>query len=154
MTKSGISAPPGLLWAAICLLLIVAGCGGQKSPSGGIGQVKAALTVLGMQYGEYLTQHNGAAPPDEAAMRSFLESRLGELSGYGVKNADDLLGASRDGKPLMVVCGAKIASPDYPDLPWAAYEQEGVDGKRAAVNTRGNVFELTAEEFARQVPIN
>ena len=153
MTKFGISAPPALSRAATCLLLVVAGCGGQNSPSGGIAQVKGALTVLGMQYGEYLAQHGGAAPPDEATMRSFLESQLGELSGYGVKNVDDLLGASRDGKPLKVVCGAKVASPDYPDLPWAAYEQEGVDGTRAAVNSRGNVFELSAEEFARQVPI-
>jgi hypothetical protein len=111
------------------------------------------LAVLGLQYGSYLAEHNGAPPPDEKAMREFLESRLDELSAYNVKSADDLLGAGRDGQPVKIVVGAKVASPDQPQYPWAAYEQVGIDGKRLASNARGGVYELTAEEFAKQFPV-
>ena len=72
------------------VLALGIGCGPTKS-SGGAAQNRAALKLLGLQYGQYLTEHRGSAPADEAAMRKYLELHMGELAGYGVKSADDLL---------------------------------------------------------------
>jgi hypothetical protein len=110
------------------------------------------MAILGREYGNFLNEHNNAPPKDEAAMRAYLQSRLGDLSAYGVKSEDDLLRAGRDGHPIQVIYGAKVAAPDRPEYPWAAYEQTGVDAKRLATDVRGGVHELDAEEFSKQFP--
>ena len=131
--------------------LIAPGCGGGASPSGSDSQLRAAMKVLGLQYGSYLTEHNGAPPPDEAAMRAYLQSHMADLSAYGVKGVDDLLPPGRDGQPIKVVYGAKIAPPDRSQYAWAAYEQTGVDGKRLLCDSRGGVYEIGDKEFTEQV---
>lgn len=110
------------------------------------------MKVLGLEYGSYLTEHNGAPPPDEAAMRAYLQSRMADLNEYGVKGVDDLLRPGRDGQPIKVVSGAKIAAPDRSQFAWAAYEQTGVDGKRLLCDSRGGVYEIGDTEFSAQVP--
>jgi hypothetical protein len=113
------------------------------------------MRIVADEYGEFLATHGGQPPADVAAMRTFLESRLPTLSAdYDVKSPDDLLASPRDGQPLVIVCGKKIAPPDSPETPWAAYEQTGVDGKRLASGVRYGPVELTPEEFARQIPAN
>ncbi len=111
------------------------------------------MRLLGMQYAEYLAAHNNSAPADEAAMRSWLEAHMNELTPYGVKSVDDLLKSSRDGQPLVVVYGKKVADPNQPDMPWAAYEQTGAGGTRLACNIRGAVAKLGSEEFDKMVPV-
>ena len=74
------------------------------------------------------------------------------LSSYGVKAVDELLNSPRDGKPFRIVVGKTVASPDAPDLPWAAYEQTGVDGMRMAANARGGVYEFGPDEFQKMLP--
>jgi hypothetical protein len=142
--------PVGFLVAVGVSLL---GCGQGGEPAGDEGQVRAALIVLGREYGSYLGEHNGAPPKDETALRAYLESRLGELSAYGVNSVDDLLRAGRDGQPIQVIYGEKVVSPDRPEYPWAAYEQVGVDGKRLASDARGGVYEIGDEEFSLQIPV-
>ncbi len=154
MKLSRLISIPGraALVCVVCLAVqSLASCGGRKAPTGGDAQARAALTVLGLQYGAFLGAHGGAAPPDDAAMRQFLESRLEELKTYNVASVDQLLTATRDGKPARFVCGKTIASADQPQYLWAAYEEEGAGGTRLASNTRGGVYELTAEEFAKQI---
>jgi len=140
--------------AAIALGCVAmhSGCGGGAAVSGEQDQLRAALKILGLEYGKFLAEHN-APPKDEAAMRDYLQSRMSDLSAYGVKNVDDLLRHGRDGQPLQVIYGQTVAAPDKPEYPWAAYEQSGVDGMRLAVNVRGGVQELGAAEFSQQIPI-
>jgi hypothetical protein len=129
------------------------GCGQGANSSGEEGQVRAAMVLLGREYGTYVGEHNGAPPKDETALRAYLESRLGELSAFGVNSVDDLLRAGRDGQPIQMIYGEKVVSPDRPEYPWAAYEQVGVDGKRLASDARGGIYEIGDEEFSRQIPI-
>ena len=110
------------------------------------------MRMVGVEYGRYLAEHNGAAPADDAAFRAFVDGQIAKTPDYGVKNAEELFACSRDGQPLTIVVGAKIVVPDQTDQAWAAYEQTGVDGKRLAVNTRGGVVELGADEFSRSIP--
>lgn len=108
--------------------------------------------VLGLQYGQYLGEHDGVPPPDEDTMREFLTSRLDELTVYNVHSADDLLRTGRDGRPLALVTGQTLSSPEHPEYALAAYESEGVAGVRLASNTRGGIYELSAAEFAALIP--
>ena len=109
------------------------------------------MKVLGLEYGSYLTEHNGAPPPDEAAMRAYLQSHMADLSEYGAKGVDDLLRLGRDGQPIKVICGAKIAAPDRSQYAWAAHEQTGVDGKRLVCDSRGGLYEVSDKEFTEQI---
>ena len=131
-------------------MLVAIGCGGA-SPSGDDGQLRVAMKVLGLEYGNYFTEHNGAPPPDEAAMRGYLQSRMVDLSELGVKGVDDLLRLGRDGQPIKVVYGAKIAVPDRPQYAYAAYEQTGVEGNRLVCDSRGGVYEIGETEFTEQI---
>ena len=136
----------------VVAIIISLGCGGGK-PTGDEARARAALRMVGIEYGRYLVANNGAPPPDEAAMRTFLDLQISRTPNYGVASADELLSSTRDGKPLQLICGAKVAPPDRPEALWAAYEQTGVDGRRLVVNTRGDVVELDAEAFDRDVPL-
>jgi hypothetical protein len=107
------------------------------------------MKLLGLQYGSYLSE-NGAPPPDERALRSYLQSRLTVLSDYGVKSIDDLLRLGRDGQPFKLIYGTKVPVPERPDYIWVAHEQVGVAGKRLACDSRGGVYELTNVEYSQQ----
>src|SRR5215510_3913044 len=78
---------------ALVALATLAGCGGgsQPAPNSDEGQIRAAMTVLGMEYGGFMEKHGGAPPKDEAEMRKYLDSRLTELSEYNIKGVDMLL---------------------------------------------------------------
>src|SRR3954453_15425977 len=86
-----------LLLCAVCVILS-GGCGGSAATASDA-QLRAAMKLLGMQYGSYLAE-KGTPPPDEPALRSYLNSRLTTLSDFGVKGVDDLLRPGRDGMPL------------------------------------------------------
>jgi hypothetical protein len=130
----------------------MSGCGQSQRPADQR-EARGILQVLGREYGRYLVDHNDAPPKDEAAFRAYLESQMTRLKSYGVKQVDDLLKSPRDGQPLTIVCGQRIAAPDQPDLVWAAFEQTGVDGKRLACNVRGGVEELDATAFQQRIPM-
>jgi hypothetical protein len=95
-------------------------------------------------YGDFLSA-NGAPPKDEAAFRAFLEERAAGLKRMNIGSIDELLTSPRDGQPLVIVYGKKLAPADSPNTPWAAIEQTGVDGKRMAAQVRGTVDELAPE---------
>lgn len=140
-----------LLLAGVGALALI-GCGGSAA-SNDNPQLRGAMKVLGLQYGAYLGAHNGTPPKDEASLREFLTSRMGELEGYNVKKVDDLFPTGRDGKPLKVIYGATVTNPDVPSMTWAAYEESGADGKRFASDARGSLLELSDADFAKQVPL-
>jgi len=133
----------------VCVIAF-AGCGPAATPDSGDAQIRAAMKLLGLEYGGYLTTHN-AAPPDEAALRKYLQTRVVDLSAYGVKSVDDLLRAGRDGQAIKVIYGAKVPSADRPDYAWAAYELNGVEGTRLACDSRGGVHEVDNQVFNEQL---
>lgn len=142
-------------WATLAVVATLGGCGGGAQPdvSSDEGQIRAALTLLGQEYGGYMASHNGQPPKDEASMRKHIEARLPELSeSYNVKSVDMLLRNGRDGQPLSVIVGRKVEVPEFSSYPWAAYEKTGVDGKRLVSDTRGGVYEIDDAQFAEHVP--
>ena len=137
--------------AACAVLLAVVGCGGDISPTGGGAdfQTRRQMSALASFYGDYLSAH-GAPPADEAAFRTFLQEYSKRIERMDIGGVDGLLKSPRDEQPLVVVYGKRLVPADSPNTPWAAHEQTGVDGKRMAVQVRGVIEELTADEIAKQ----
>jgi hypothetical protein len=133
------------------VVLAIAGCSSDTDIYGGSTerQTKVTMNVLSIIYGEYLDSHNGNPPKNSGEFRKYLESQREELRRYNVENIDQLLLSPRDGKPFVIICGKRSAPSDAPDTPWAAYEQNGNEGKRMAVQVRGGVHELTDENIEK-----
>jgi hypothetical protein len=126
------------------------GCGaGQKSAQDDA-QLRAGMKLLGLEYGSYLSE-KGTVPPDESALRSYLQSHLKTLSDYRVKSVDDLLRHGRDGQPFKLFYGSKVPLPERPEYVWVAHERTGVAGKRLACDSRGGIHEITDIEYAQQL---
>lgn len=127
------------------------GCGGGVSPTGGDAdfQTRRSMSVLASFYAEYISA-NGAPPKDEAVFRTFLTESSKRIERMELGGVDGLLKSPRDGQPLVVVYGKRIAPAGAPNSPWVAHEQTGVDGKMMAAKVRGEVEELTADEIAKQ----
>jgi hypothetical protein len=133
-----------------CGGLMVAGCSKATRPDNP--QAKGIMTVLGLEYGDYLASHNDVPPKDLAAFRAFLESRPEKMTEYRVDAIDKLFTSPRDGQPITVVSGVAKPVLDAGGYALAAYETVGVDGKRLVSNVRGGVGEMTAEEFSQAYP--
>ena len=148
--KSGIARSlfALLLLCAVCVIPS-GGCRGNASPAGDA-QLRAAMKLLGLRYGSYLSE-KGVPPSDEPALRSYLKSRLNVLSDYGVKSVDDLLRPGRDGQPLKLIYGNKAPLREHPEYVWVAHEQVGVAGKRLACDSRGGIYEITDTEYSEQL---
>ncbi|RIK88185.1 MAG: hypothetical protein DCC67_00865 [Planctomycetota bacterium] len=142
--SAGRGALPLLLVAALAAALL--GCSGGAT-AGDEERARAMMRMVGIEYGRFLASHNGQPPKDEAELRQFIDAQISQTPNYGVKNAEELLTSPRDGQPLKIIVGKKVAPPDPSGSPWAAYEQTGVGGSRLAVNARGQVQELSSEQI-------
>jgi hypothetical protein len=144
-------------WHA-CILaagaLSLVGCGRGSEVSGTDYQANRQLSLIAEMYGNYMQEHGGAPPKDEAAFKTFLAKYAARrLEPYNVESVDELLVSPRDEQPFVVVYGKKLVSKDAPNAPWAAYEHTGVDGKRLAVQVRGVLEEYPPDEFSAKVPV-
>lgn len=138
----------GCAWVLLACL-VISGCGRSgATATGDDSQLRAAMKLLGMEYGAYLAS-SGKAPADAAALKTFLQSRMGQLQDFGVKSVDDLLPAGRDGQPLHVVYRELIRPTEQPSYAWVACEATGSDGVRLACDSRGGVHEINEEQFSQ-----
>jgi hypothetical protein len=135
--------------SACSALAVLWGCGAKSQD---FSAANGIMTVLGLEYGDYLASHRNAPPADLAEFRKFVESRPEKLSEYRVKVVDALFTSPRDEQAINVVCGVKQPMLDQAGYALAAYEAKGVDGKRLTSNSRGGVSELSSDDFARAFP--
>ena len=106
------------------------------------------MKVVGLMYGEFLGQNAGAPPANEAAFAKFLE-REPEYWNKLAPTVAQFLQSPRDQKPLRIVYGAKLKTPDDGSLPWVACESEGVAGTRMIVNIRGSVRTVADKDLGQ-----
>lgn len=139
--------------ALLSVFVSFPGCGGGTATTDANDDLTSTLlTLVSMEYGAYLADHNGTPPPTADAFRSFVAGRADALASYNVTSAEELLTSPRDGQPFVIVCGKKLSPPDSPSTPWAAFEKVGVGGKHMAVAHRGALVTLTDAELAQQIP--
>lgn len=136
-----------ILLAAVLLLL--GGC--TTKPQGIANSSEEQFRFLGRYYGEYLATHGGRAPEKEEAFLQYLQQFASYLQTRGIGQPSDLLISPRDRQPLRVLYGRDIIEDGPGGLPWIAYEQQGVNGKRFMIGARGVATEVSPEEFENTV---
>ena len=143
MSRTKLAALPALL-------LVLAGCGHQTAT---YQRQHSSLKPLAIVYGQYVGQHRGRPPVDEAEFRKYLASIPAErLKSFGVAEVEGIFASSRDGKPYVVVYGpATAADAGSPDRV-IAYEEVGQDGKRYVAFSTGKIDEVDEARFKQLVP--
>jgi hypothetical protein len=144
-------------WRRIVEITLLCGAGTLASGCGEAAPQDArrahgVMTVLGLEYGDYLAANRNSPPQNVSQFRSFVASRPQKMTEYRVNGVDELFTSPRDGQPIQVVCGLAKPVVDAQGYPLAAYEAVGTDGKRLVANARGGVSELTDEQFAQTFP--
>ncbi len=150
VARRGRSA--GLAVAAFLVLPAVLGCSGPSRKAREI--TESNLKPLAILYGQFLSQHRGQPPKNEAEFRGFVKSlnpaQLAAMTAN--REVDSLFISPRDQKPYVVVYG-KAKGPAGPGgAPVIAYEQEGKDGRRFVASTMGAIEEVDDATFRQMVP--
>jgi hypothetical protein len=141
--------------AALCIVglacLAAVGCGGSKMKAAS--REQSNLKALSILYCQFLRQHRGRPPANEAEFKQFVRSLFsaGPTSSGG-KNPDDVFVSSRDGKPYVVLYGRVQGPPGPGGTPVVAYEQEGAGGMRLVAGSMGAVEDVDQARFRELVP--
>ena len=96
--------------AAVCWLLVgagffCAGCdSGGSSPAGSERSDSRVQRALAVFFEEFVSEHGGRAPKDDAEFRSFLATKSERLAAGGI-DVDRLLTSPKSGAPWVIVCG-------------------------------------------------
>jgi hypothetical protein len=138
-------------WAGIALVCVsTSGCGSSADPE----QLEESnLKPLAVFYGQFISQHQGRQPANEAEFKEFVRSLPSEqLAGFNVTDPESLFVSPRDGKPYVVVYAGPEDSSGVVGAPVIAYEQVGVRGKRYVANLMGQVEEVDEAGFKERVP--
>jgi hypothetical protein len=131
-------------------LAISTGCGSIASKAWRQGQA-SHLRTLALFYGS-ATSALGRAPANEAELKKFIEKQgAAAVASLKLASIDKLFVSERDGKPYVVMYGPR---PKGAAADLAAYEQDGVDGKRLVGFTLGAVQEVDEQRFRELVPVD
>ena len=150
MLSSRHFAVPLVLFTLVSLLL--PGCGGKGSSGESLlaDANQTSLDRICTLYFQYQLTHNGHGPPDEAAFRSFIQSRPEQqLKRIGVDpgNIDALFVSERDNEQFVVLWDVVAGERDEP-TPIVA-EKNGVDGIRFVGCHRKPHREVNDAEFKK-----
>lgn len=127
------------------------GCGPVGNPNRE--QEESGLKPIALFYAQFIPQHQGKPPKNEAEFKAFLkEPKNAERlqKEFHVTDIDAMFISKRDHKQYIVIYGP--TSGEGPaGQPVVAYEQEGVDGKRFVASKLGAVEEVDDFAFAKMV---
>lgn len=138
----------GWLIAVLCTLAL--GCGTRTASQP---QQQSRLKALAVLYGQYMGQHRGQPPANEAEFKKFIESQAKTLSNnFGINDPASVFVSERDGKPYVIVYGKPSGPAELAGAPVIAYEQEGSGGKRFVACSLGAVEEVDSARFRQLVP--
>lgn len=132
------------------LLAVGAGCGSNQAK---VDQETSNLKPLSVLYGQFIGQHRGQPPKDEAEFKAFVKALdPSVLKALNVADAESLFISSRDKQPYGIVYGAASGPPGPAGQPVVIYEQIGVGGRRYVASTLGAIEEVDEAKFKTLVP--
>jgi hypothetical protein len=138
---------------ALALLCVVAGCGdpGRSNKA----EQESALKPIAKFYGDYVRQHRGKPPADEAEFKAFLkEAKNADMlkAEFQITDIDKMLISPRDNKPFIIFYGTLSTFQGPGGAPVVGYEKEGVEGKRFVGSAVGAVEEVDEKRFRQMIP--
>lgn len=135
--------------ALVAAAILVAGCGQQAQSKK---QQESRLKPLSLLYGQYMGQHRGQPPQNEAEFKKFVETQKSFLTQFGITDPATLFISERDGQPYVVIYGKPAGPALLAGQPVIAYEKVGVGGKRFVASQLGAVEEVDEARFKELVP--
>lgn len=135
--------------ALVAATMLVAGCGQQTQSKK---QQESRLKPLSLLYGQYMGQHRGQPPQNEAEFKKFVESQKSFLTQFGITDPATLFISERDGQPFVVIYGKPSGPAALGGQPVIAYEKVGAGGKRFVASQLGAVEEVDEARFKELVP--
>ena len=130
---------------AILCCAVFLGCGSAKVEPR---PVEMSLQKLVVIYGQYLRDHRGSAPADEAAFRKSIEELPeSDRTARGLNDIDALLTSPRDKQLYVVRYGDKIGAPGPNGAPWIAHEKTGQGGQRYVGFATGQMEEVSEQRL-------
>ncbi len=132
------------------VMALLVGCGNSQKQA----EEESTLKRLSILYGQYIGQHMGQPPADEAAFRTFVDGQSEQAkASWKLKDPADLWKSSRDQQPYVVIYGPATGPAGPAGQPVIAYESKGVGGKRHVASSLGAVEEVTEARFQELVPM-
>jgi hypothetical protein len=136
-------------WVLFAALVVpLTACNSELTSTSKIDDVRVR-TMEGM-YGAYLADHNNQPPRDEAAFRTYLETKQENLKRAGLM-VDEMFVSPRGGGPLDWGYGKKPPR-DNLGVTYVAYERAPVNGKRLVIAARGAYKEMDEAQFRKIFP--
>ena len=138
--------------ALICsLILCQLGCGApQDASSRAVSE--APLRFLGRMLIGYAHSHGGSYPKSNDDLVRYLEANKSRWAADGSADAKALLTSPFDGQPLVIVPNSEIGPTGPSTYRIVAFESQGINNIRRAINERGGVLELESQELEKLFP--
>ncbi|TWU22574.1 hypothetical protein [Bythopirellula polymerisocia] len=153
MLRSMPTFPAGMIAVRLAFVSIIfstIGCGSGSSSSSQTEDVH--LKVLGLLYGQFMSQSAGKAPANQKVFLEYLKSDSANWDNLA-PSAEDFLSKSGDGTELTVLFGSEVKTPEDGGLPWVAFEKLPEENKYRVVNARGFVRLVDKQELDQLFPI-
>jgi len=132
-----------LAFGLVCVLVTMAGCSrSQDAFVVKLTKSEENLKFIAMAFAD-ANDEKGSPPKNSEDLTPFLK-------GFG--NPEELLVSPNDGKPYVIVWGARpVGGPtEYKGMfPILAYEAKGTGGQRAVTDIRGRPMTVSNEDFSK-----
>jgi hypothetical protein len=126
--------------------VLIAGCDNGASSRDATDD--SHLKIIADSYSLFL-KNNRRLPKDDTEFREFVTQRAAEDPRAEGQTIDQLLTSPRDRQPYVLLTEQNAPSGGSIQ---AAYEQEGVNGRRLIADTAGNIQEVDEATFRTLVP--
>lgn len=133
----------------ILIQLMASGCESTVAPTDD--RAVAHMKVLGLLYGQYMSEHSGAPPASQDQFVAYLQREPANWEKLA-SSPQEFLASARGGESLVVLYGSDVKTPADGGFPWVAYEAQTIDDRRQVVNAQGNVQGMNEQEFAQLFP--
>jgi hypothetical protein len=136
------------------LVLCVLGCsGGGGAPKAGETEIRG----LAVCYGQFLRENRGKSPANEAAFKTFIQTKVNkeQLASFGITpdNLEKLFTSSRDGQPYQVRYNAPQKPPGADGKgEIVIWERAGSGGKRMVAYATVQIEEIDEARFKEIMP--
>ncbi len=127
------------------------GCSHSDKP---MSESEKNLKALAVFYGQYVGQHRGQGPPNEAEFKKYVQSLPAaqlEVFKLDQGSLDQVFISPRDKEPYGVAYKTKSSTPGSSGGGMVIWEQKGVNGKHFVADSLGKIEEIDEATFNQRL---